>query len=208
MSWSVKCWATVLTAAVVVIPADSVLGETIIVVGDHDLDANTSNQRITFSVTGDEHVTGVLLKQSIGDGLGGAPEPQFTDVDFSNTIWNAFPVTEQPQFMYSELDHGLKFTNPGDQVIANGDFVTVVIDTTGFFTGTFPLKLANTTFGESTNFILTGGGVIEPGPTTGFTITNGSINIVPEPAVLAQLLALVGMGGLGLFFRRRKQRAG
>ena len=208
MSWSVRCWATVLMAAVVVIPADLVLGETIIVVGDHDLNANTSNQRITFSVTGDELVTGVLLKQSIGDGDGGTPEPQFTDVDFSNTIWNTFPVTEQPQFMDSELDHGLTFINAGDQVTANGDFVTVVIDTTGFFTGTFPLKLANTTFGESTTFILTGGGAFPPRPPNDFTITNGSINIVPERAVLAQLLALVGMGGLGILFRRRKQPAG
>ncbi len=35
---------------------------------------------------------------------------------------------------------------------------------------------------------------------------NGSITVgtVPEPAVLAQLLALIGMG---LFFHRRKQQA-
>jgi hypothetical protein len=208
MSCSAKFWASVLAAAVVAAPADSVLGEAMIVVGDHDLLQDTPNQQITFSVSGDELVTGVLIRQSIGDGFGGAPEPQFTGVDFSGTIWNAFPFTTVPHFMDSELAHDLTFDTAGDQVVANGTIVTVLIDTTGFFTGTFPLKLENTTFGESTSFILTGGGLLKPGPPNDFTITNGSINIVPEPALPAQLLALVGLGGLGLFFRKRKQRAG
>lgn len=208
MSWSVKCWVSVLVAVVVVAPADSVLGETIIVVGDHDLEQNTPNQQIAFSVTGDVSVTGMLINQSIGDGVGGAPEPQFTGVDFSGTIWNAFPFTTVPLRMTSELEHSITFNTGGDKVIADGNILTVIIDTTGFFTGTFPLKLENTTFGESTGFILPGGGVLRPGLASGFTIANGSINIVPEPAVLAQLLTLVGMGGLGLFFRGRKQRAG
>ncbi len=87
-----------------------------------------------------------------------------------------------------------------------------MIDTTGFFAGTFALKLVDTTFDQSSELLLTPGDsrglTLDPGATADFTITNGSINIVPEPAVLAQWLALLGMGGIGLFFRRWKQRVG
>ena len=48
MPLSVKCCATVLMAAVIVVSAGPVLGEAIIVVGDHYLQQNMPNQQITL----------------------------------------------------------------------------------------------------------------------------------------------------------------
>ena len=81
---------------------------------------------------------------------------------------------------------------------AQGRLATLMIDTTGFFGGTWNLSLSDVLPGlgpYDTNFA----------PTSA-TISNGSITVVPEPGTLA-VLSTAGVALLiGLTWRRRRRR--
>jgi len=151
------------------------LSDQTIVVGDHALLPNLANQIIPVMVSGVDSVTGFNLRAQIGDGMGPAAEPIFSDFDFTGGIWDEHPNTVNGGIVSGAeqfLQTSVIFNETGDEVVADGLIVKLGIDTTGFTAGTFNLSLANTQIGADTAFILSGGTELP------IDIINGTITIV------------------------------
>lgn len=169
----------------------------IINVGSHDLLENTTGQTIQLYVSGTDQVTAFNLKAQIGDGTGPDAEPVFESIDYSGGMWNTYantvtggPIGGAEQFAQASVAFNTTVSVPAD-----GLLLTMTIDTTGFFSGeSFDLLLKNSQIGADSDFVQIGGGTLAP------DITNGTINIVPEPVSLA----LLGVGGLTMLRRRKK----
>ncbi len=187
-----------------VLTASHAFAGLMISVGNYNLAPNEAGQTITLSVSGGDQVTGFNLRAQLGDGLGPNPEPIFQAVGFSGGIWNAFPtivaggpVSGAPQYAQASV----VFSTTGESVAASGDLVTITLDTTGLYSGTYSLDLANTDIGADSAFIGTGGSDLAA------AITNGSVTIasVPEPSSLT--LVWIGCGVLFLCWLARMRRA-
>ena len=197
-----QCLAVIATACVL---SAAVSAAPIINVGSHNLQENATGQIVQLFVESDpaEQVTGFNLRAQIGNANGpSTAEPAFDSVSFAGGIWDAHdatipPITglfDPPYAMVAQ--HNVVFTDTGDTVSANGLLVTLGIDTTGFFATdaitSFPLLLAGSpVIAADSDFA----GVAA-------VITNGTINIVPEPATMSLLV----LGGLGVMARRRRNR--
>ena len=183
--------------AVTCVLSAAVSAAPIINVGSHDLQENASGQIVYLNVTGTDQVTAFNLKAQIGDGTGPNAEPVFESIAFGGGMWDAHantvtggPISGAGQFAQASVAFNTSVSVPAD-----GLLLTLTIDTTGFFDGdSFDLLLKGTDIGSDSDFVVIGGGTLAPG------ITNGTINIVPEPTSMA----LLSMGGL-LALRRRKQ---
>ncbi|NQV23047.1 MAG: hypothetical protein HQ518_01660 [Rhodopirellula sp.] len=146
----------------------------VLTAGSHELLANTANQFIDIAVAGDSDVTGLNVRAQLGDGAGAAEEPVFDGVSFDEGIWTAAKtvtggaVDGAAQFVQASV----VFNTKGDSVASNGLAVRLSIDTTGFFSGTFDLKLGMTQIGADSVFLAAGGAEET------VTITNGAITIV------------------------------
>lgn len=191
----------IIVSVVFMVAAGRAYADPIITVGNYVLAPNEAGQTIKLSVTGGDIVTGVNLRAQLGDGLGPNPEPVFQSIGFGGDIWDAFPTSASGgpvggAEQYAQAS--VVFSGTGKSVAASGDFVTLTIDTTGLSSGTYALQLAGTDIGADTAFIGIGGGDIPA------TITNGTITIstTPEPGSIA----LLGMGGVLMLFRRRGRR--
>lgn len=151
-------------------------------VGDHQLIPNVAGQQIEIFVTGGEAVSGVNLFVQVGDGgpeLGdfgvapGTDGPAITAVDLkTDTIFALVPNDQDdlpglPQVAISSIEFG----SPGQTTLAEGKLVTLTLDTRGFQSGSWELRLTNVLF-ELPNgpFETDFAGV-------GIDIVNGSINI-------------------------------
>ena len=164
----------------------TLLSQTSLLVGDHWLQPNTADQVIEISVTGEDLVTGLNVRAQIGDGTGPEVEPVFSGVDFGGGIWDAYsntvtggPVIGAEQFLQASV----VFNVSGDEVVANGLVVKLLVDTTGFDAsdGPFVLLLANTQIGADTVFVLPGGG--ERVPDT----ANGTVRAQNDAPVLGAI---------------------
>jgi hypothetical protein len=126
-----------------------------VIVGNHTLLANTANQLVTIQVSGGEQIAGEDFFGQIGDGGafngGSNTKPSLTNVDIINgTIFasnnnGAYGDPQGTNPPGSNAAHPLIWvdgttTNAGT-VAANGLFATLMIDTTGLNSGTFPLIL-------------------------------------------------------------------
>jgi hypothetical protein len=146
----------------------------IINVGTYTLSADTSGQTILLSVSGSDLVTGFNLRAQLGDGTGPGVEPVFQAVSFTGGIWDANAIT----VMGGPVSGALQFAqasvvfNTNVSVAANGYLVTLTLDTTGLFSGSYALLLKGTQIGADSDFIVSGGGILSP------SITNGTINVV------------------------------
>jgi hypothetical protein len=151
-----------------------------LIVGLHRLLPNTPNQRIEIFVTGTAEVTGFNLRAQLGDGIDGSAEPDFNGVELNGGIWTSYPTTVSDNGLVGAdqmLQSSVSFNNQGDRVIANGLIATLIVDTTGFSSGQFPLLLSGTQIGQDSDFT---GQQIASLPVA---ITNGSIEIVPTAVV-------------------------
>ena len=171
---------------------------------------NAPGQTLDLMVTGGETITGAQVYLHVGNGDLVRQEPLFTSIDFAGGIFDTgrdvsktgpAPGGPGPQPNFEQfLDAGIAFDNAGDTTIANGKIATVEIDASGFAAGSsFPLMLTwagTDVYGDPSTLI--GASAL---------IQHAVLTMVPEPTTIWQLLALLGMGVLGLFFRRRKQQA-
>ena len=158
------------------------LDEEVIVVGDHTLLPDTANQVITIMVTGVNSVTGLNVRAQIGDGMGVGVEPIFNCADFTGGLWDAHPgtVTGGPVSGAEQfLQASIVFNETGDEVVADGLAVKLVVDTTGLTHGQFDLSLKDTEIGTDTAFILSGGVGLP------IDVTNGLITIHSVAAEIA-----------------------
>jgi len=183
--------------AVTCVLSAAVSAAPIINVGSHDLMENTSGETIQLYVTGTDQVTAFNLKAQIGDGTGPNAEPVFESIAFGGGMWDAYaytvtggPISGAEQFAQASVAFNTTVSVPAD-----GLLLTLTIDTTGFFDGdSFDLLLKGTEIGSDSDFVVIGGGTLAP------DITNGTINVVPEPASMS----LLALGGL-MALRRRKR---
>jgi hypothetical protein len=159
----------------------------VIVVGEHELLADTADQLIEIMVSGGDSVQGLNLRLQVADGgthpdAGGSIDgPKISNIDLvSGTIFDGNNTGQNgllslPQVWVQSI------TTANGMVAADGMLATVMIDTTGFMDGEFDLRVGETLDG-ATDFA---GVPVD--------ITDGSIRIVPEPASFLGMLAGIGM---------------
>jgi uncharacterized protein YjiK len=154
-----------------------------IVVGSHTLLPNTANQAIQISVSGDAMVPGLVLYVQVGDGgpertaagipTAGTDGPSISAVDIKTDT-----IFEEDEAIQINQDDLPQWTDTeiilDEEVEANGLLATIYIDTTGFTSGTYDLKLSGTlagaTIGASdTDFL----GVVADITNGSFTISGG-----------------------------------
>ena len=138
-------------------------------VGTHTLQPNTPGQRVQIFVTGGLAVQGMNFNAQIADGgpeLGGSIDgPDITGVDvLAGTIFANNNTGQQNPGSFSQLGIRYTTTNTGT-VNASGLLGTITIDTTGFSSGGFDLRLDNTLNGDTDFAGLP------------INITNGRINV-------------------------------
>jgi len=134
----------------------------------------TPAQEIAITVLGVDPVTGFNLRAQIGDGMAPGPEPVFDGLDFTGGLWDALPNTTLGGVIGGHEQYAqasVVFSNAGDVTVANGVIVTLLVDTTGFSSGSFDLMLSATDIGQDSDFIAFDGNALAS------TITNGRIII-------------------------------
>ncbi len=151
----------------------------LIAVGQHGLLPNTPGQTIGIFVSGGRLVEGVNFNIQVADGgpeLGGSQDgPAITGVDLINgTIFDNNNTGENDLLAMLGLEYpqaaAHTTTTLSGSVAASGLLATVTIDTTGFATGTWSLRMANT-FNGPTDFA----GIAA-------SITDGSISVGNAPS--------------------------
>jgi len=157
--------------------------------GTHELQPNMAGQEIYLYVTGGDPVQGVEFYAQLPAGDDG---PSFLAGDLlTGTIFEA--NHDQDPNAWGSYVHAYDLylgvaTNSGT-VSAAGKLVTLTLDTTGLWSGTYALQLRNDVEAAQTNFC----GVDA-------TLIDGTLTVVPEPGTL---LLLAG-GAAGLLRRRRR----
>jgi len=167
-----------------------------IVVETYELQPNQAGQTIRIYVTGGDDVQGLEFNVRIGGGTSG---PTFEDVDIlstgSGTIFDG-KSTGVNVGSYIDSWDAYQGTTASTAppltgyVPADGLLAILTVDTTGLYDGeSYSLSLIDTREGK-TNFA----GV-------DIDITDGQINIIPEPTSMMIILA-----GSGLLIRRRRNK--
>jgi hypothetical protein len=192
----------------------------VINVGSHDLLPNTPHQPIQVYVTsgvGAPDVSAVDFNMQIDKGYPygdlSVPGPIFDQsqpIDLvTGTIFAAdnsgqFDTAAGPPPLdppaKQNLMWGILTSAAGHYVPANGLLATVYVDTTGYSSGTWPLAMSTTLNGPTMFHDGLGNADITP------QITDGSINIVPEPSTFC-LLSMAVTGVLACAWRRGRRAA-
>jgi len=168
-----------------------------IIVGTHELLPNTPAQQIEIFVTGGDAVDGINFNIQIEDGTGATPSPPFTRLDIlTGTIFAGKNTGSWDNNVLPQIAWDWTETSPGETVLADGLLGTLTVDTTGYDTGSWALRMSDTLNGP-TDFA----GLAAD-------ITDGRITItdVPEPSTMALCLALCG-SSLLLHSRGRRGRS-
>jgi len=182
--------------------------------GSNTLLPNTANQTLQVFVNGsDTTIHADDFAAQVGDGGsangGSNTGPKITALDLTTgTVFSAgspFMAADGSLIAYGNviLPASTNVSDAGPVLLA-----TLTLDTTGFSSGTFPLKFENvdqnhTGLGPlATDLVLADASALTPtGPGPGGSNT-ATITIVPEPATAG--LALLCLGG-ALFYRRARK---
>ena len=162
--------------------------EPVILVGDHNLKANTPNQKINVYVFGGEEVMGENVEVQVADGgtavNGKINGPKITAVDVvDGTIFANNNAGQMGTGNIGPQVFDAQTSAIGGSVRAMGLLATVTVDTTGYTGGSFALMFGNT-FNGSTTFV---NGIAA-------NITNGLINVIappPPPVVKGSISGIV-----------------
>jgi len=187
--------ATIAAVVVVLIAAGNVSADMYIDVGNHLLQPNTPGQTIQIMVSTDagDRAGGCNLNAEIAGGgpaYGGEFGPAITAVNMeTGTVFAGQAEDANDIGSLAQMATYSIVTTSGT-VLADGLLATLTIDTTGFTTpgSTWTLELGQTLNGP-TDFA--------PTPVI---ITEGTIEIIPEPTTLS----LLGLIGLPLLRRQRR----
>lgn len=206
----------------------------IVNVGNHLLLPNTPNQEIDIFVTNDRatsvNLQGLSFYVQVADG---GPVLGAILGDNEHIIGPGITGTViTPPEIFSVMNDGVQDGNPGQvfgkQIISldletsqNHTFIAqpglstvllgaIMVDTTGFFSGSWSLAMNNTLIGPT--FITGWGNVtdpLSPSDPIGELITDGSISIAtPEPAsVVLGALAIAGLTIVSIRKRRARRSA-
>ncbi len=195
--------------------------------GNHNLLPNTPSQKIPIYISGiapnsasfpfmiENNVWGMELNVAINDGGptwgSGGVGPTITniDVDSGPTIWvapNSLAGHGPPSEYYGgQLAYSHVATASGFVNVAGGLLATLVVDTTGFVSGTYKLSLGGVPQrGVLPETALVG---LFLGGTSGdlsYSGPAGQITIVPEPSSV--VLGAIGLTGLVAWGWRRRNR--
>lgn len=182
---------------------------TSIIVGNHVLLPNTSGQVIQIFVSGGDQIQGMNFRAQIGADPENAVTPVFqfggpgpSTIVGPGTIFAPNNVGMNDVTFYPALFEAGTATATGT-VAANGLLATLVVDTTGFYGGTWALSLGATLSGPTdwAGSVFQGNFVPDP------NIEDGSISIpiIPEPSSV--VLAMFGVASLSaVAIRRRRAR--
>ena len=195
-----------LSLAVLLCLAGVAQAATSIVVGNHVLLPNTPGQVVQIFVTGGDQIQGTNFRAQIGADPEFGITPVFgaglSTIIGAGTIFQPNNVGMNDVTFYPALFEAGTATSTGT-IAANGLLATLVIDTTGFFSGSWALSLNNTLSGPTD----WAGSVFNGNPVTDPVIEDGSITIpnIPEPSSI--VLCMFGVAGLGaVAIRRRRAR--
>ncbi len=124
-------------------------------VSDVILLPNKANQEIIIAAAGDTMVRGINLRVEMGDGRGANAEPKITGVTFNDAIWadharsiEGGAIEDEPQFAQASM----VLVDRDVSVKASGIVARLQVDTTGFQSGTFDVKIKDTLFGLPSDF--------------------------------------------------------
>lgn len=188
--------------------------------GNHILNPNQAGQVIPIMISTDasEEISGLDLYLVINglDGSADAPNvPHITAEQLTGVgvVFGAVPAT---QFPYGDpwdvYNGGPSYgqntafgaapnatSGPSADAPATGVLAFITVDTTGIFFGSWPLSLTDPfIFGPTLLSKITG-----PVDPAGYTLIDGSLNIVPEPSsVVMGLFAAAGLVAVAI--RRRR----
>ena len=137
---------------------------------------NATGQRVEIYASDSASITGLNLRVQLGDGTGAQSEPVFEGIDFTGSVFETFPTTVSggpvngaEQFLQASI----VFDSAGNSVSASGLLATLIVDTTGFDSGSFELKFSATEIGADTALILPGGSEQSA------NLVNGYVRVLP-----------------------------
>jgi hypothetical protein len=213
--------------AVLGLAVDAIAAPAITPLGNYNLLPNTPGQKIPLYVSGIVPsdgpnfplvvggVDGIVLSVAINGGgvaFGGAAGPIITSVDFDSgpTIWVApnspaghYPAQSAVSPPPSQLVDVGFLTISGWVNVTGGLLATLIVDTTGFNSGTYPLTLSGGVIAAELGDTIILGWSGNDGVVASYLGPAGQITIVPEPSSV--VLAAIGLIGLAAWGWRRKR---
>ena len=181
-------------------------GTLIVMPGDHDLAPNMPGQTIEIRLqrTDADTLLGMNLNIQLGDGF--PPGLPITNVDIvgPGTLFTADNNGQAGGPATTEIWTGVGTlaAGPVSLVAPEVTLAIVTIDTTGFFSGSFPLRLLGTLNGDSS--ILGASADVQFSDSVGLGSGVGQVTVIPEPA--SGVLAMLGFSLFAVMACRRRRK--
>jgi len=182
-----------LTSLVVALLVVAPVSAANISIGDYLLDGNKPGQQVLITVASAPPETARGLELFVTVEANG---PKITGVDLISAgliFTGGDPPVADPSNTAWEIYYSTGATNDRP---ANGTLGRLTVSTVGVNPGVYSISLSAR--GNDTYLTDPSGNVI-PG-----NLTGGKLTVVPEPAVVVQLLGLLALAPLAIYYRRRK----